>query len=186
MVSSLVSKSLFTSFVLIVSVSNSSFAAESESGLPVEEIQVVEQRSLGQLRRDITRAENEQFDLFNSLVDDREYQIICRRMESTRNHVKTRVCQPRFMQTRIRKARLNDNMREQNFPGTRGAPSIVHGAMIKAPSYIALRKEELDKYLRLEEKFVALVGRHDELAEAVEEVRTLKENYAVRHTEKFD
>lgn len=186
MVSSLVSKSLFASFVLIVSVSNSSFAAENESGLPVEEIQITEQRSLGQLRRDITRAENEQFDLFNSLVDDREYQIICRRMESTRNHVKTRVCQPRFMQTRIRKARDNGSIREQNFPGTRGAPSVVHGAMIKAPSYIALRKEELDKYLRLEEKFIALVGRHDELAEAVEEVRTLKENYAERHSEQFD
>ncbi len=37
----------------------------------------------------------------------------------------------------------------------------------------------------LEEKFVALVQRHEELASAVEDVKTLKENYAARHGERF-
>lgn len=160
------------------------FAAE-DSSIPVEEIQVVEKRSLSQLRREITKAEDRQFDLFNSYVDDREFEIICRRMKTTRNHVKSRVCQPRFMLTRIRKSRLNDALRGQNFPGRRGGSGVVQGGLIKAPSFIALRKEELDKYLLLEEKFVALVQRYEELASAVEDVRTLKENYAASHGERF-
>ena len=173
---------------LLILQSSQALAADQEAdgdALPIEEIQVVETKTLSQLRREVTRAENRQFELFNSLVDDREYEIICRRMETTRNHVKTRVCQPRFMQTLLRKQRLNDAQRPQRMPGRLNPAGITHGSLISAPSFIALRKEELDKYLLLEEKFNALVGRHDELADAVEEVRVLKEVYADSHESRF-
>jgi hypothetical protein len=160
--------------------------SDSASGLPIEEIQVLQKRSLGQLRRDMTRAENDLFEMYNSLVDDREFEIVCWRMQATRNHTKTRVCQPRFMQTAIRKQRLNDAQRPQRISNPTFAAPIVHGALISAPSNIALQKQELNNFLLLEEKFTALVGRHKELADAIDHLNAMKLFYTERHAERFD
>jgi hypothetical protein len=100
---------VFTSFMLL---GMSRVAAQPESAAPDdqpsgavdpveeiavdEEITVVGQRSLGQLRLEVQLARERVYGLFNSLNSDDEFDIHCRNAPRTGTRIPRRVCRPQY------------------------------------------------------------------------------------------
>ena len=72
-------------------------AASAQDDEATEEIVVVGDKSIGQLRREVYEAEEEFYDLYNSLNDDPEYDVKCFYETSTGTHVKNHVCRAKFI-----------------------------------------------------------------------------------------
>jgi len=63
----------------------------------IDEIVVVGQKSLAELRRDVLRAEEDFYSVYNKLNDDNEYDVRCFYETPTGTHLKNHVCRARFI-----------------------------------------------------------------------------------------
>lgn len=63
----------------------------------LEEIVVIGDRSTYTLRQMIIRAEDRIYDLFNTLNDDKKYDIFCYMEAPINSHIKRRYCRPKFV-----------------------------------------------------------------------------------------
>ncbi|TAJ93339.1 MAG: hypothetical protein EPO31_03815 [Gammaproteobacteria bacterium] len=96
---------LIASFALSVLILHSVAAQPAdEADLPksgkdeiLEEIVVIGERSTYSLRQMIIRAEDRIYDLFNTLNDDKYYDIYCYMEAPINSHIKRRACRPRFV-----------------------------------------------------------------------------------------
>jgi tetratricopeptide (TPR) repeat protein len=96
-------------FVLMTALSVARVAAQSEPPAPddraderpeqIEEITVIGTQTTRTLRLEVQAARERVYDLFNSLNDDRELEILCRDAPATGTRVPQRVCRPRFADT---------------------------------------------------------------------------------------
>jgi hypothetical protein len=91
-------------FVLVfalapVGMSQTATTEESEpaSAESIEEIIVYGEKSVGELRRDVYRSEENFFDLFNSLNQDFEYDVNCYYEVPTGTHLRHHVCRANFV-----------------------------------------------------------------------------------------
>jgi hypothetical protein len=89
--------------VCIVFLACSAIAAADDSATPVveedeiEEIIVYGGRTLVGLRLDIYRAEDDFYELYNSLNSDDEFDVRCFKRAPTGSHIRKRVCQAEFV-----------------------------------------------------------------------------------------
>lgn len=80
------------------------------SRAPADEIVVVSQKSLAQLRRDTYEAEENFYDVYNKLNDDKEYDVRCFYEKPTGTNIKNHVCRAQFVTKAFeRHARRNRN-----------------------------------------------------------------------------
>ena len=88
--------------VLVMSISKFAIAQDEEQteleedNRPIEQIDVVGERSLVSMRYQIRVAEDTLYNLFNDLITVEKYRIRCRREIRTGTHLTTRSCEPRF------------------------------------------------------------------------------------------
>ena len=82
---------------LLVAVLALPLAATAQDNEATEEIVVVGDKSIGQLRRDVYQAEEEFYDLYNALNDKPEYDVKCFYETATGTHVKNHVCRAKFI-----------------------------------------------------------------------------------------
>ena len=68
-------------------------ASQSE---PIEEITVIGQQIILDLRLQIIEAEDRAFDIFNALNDDNLYDVVCTKVARTGTLIKKRECLPNF------------------------------------------------------------------------------------------
>ena len=66
--------------------------SEPDSDDTIDEITVMGRRSFMSMRRDIERADDRLFEIFNSLNDDDEYDVICKMETSGGTRTKSRLC----------------------------------------------------------------------------------------------
>lgn len=122
--------------------------ASSES---IEEIVVYGEKSVSDLRRDVYKAEENFFDLFNSLNQDFEYDVNCYYEVPTGTHLRRHVCKANFVveATSVQYVELR----------TRGPryPTLP-------PDLVIAKKKKL-----LRQKMEALVAEHPELLQALTE-----------------
>jgi hypothetical protein len=78
-----------------------SAAAQHATGVPeqevTEEIVIVGQRSVLQLRLQMLDAEKLAYDVFNSFNDDRRMEISCRQDQATGSLIRNQLCEPEFI-----------------------------------------------------------------------------------------
>ena len=145
-------------FVLIlalapVGMSQTVTIEESESAFSesIEEIIVYGEKSVGELRRDVYKAEENFFDLFNSLNQDFEYDVNCYYEVPTGTRLRRHVCRANFVveATSVQYVELR----------TRGPryPTLP-------PELVIARKKNL-----LHQKMEAMVAEHPELLQALTE-----------------
>jgi len=72
-------------------------ASEQESSESIEEIVVYGDKSIGVLRREVYKAEENFFDLFNSLNQDFEYDVNCYYEVPSFTHIRHHVCRANFV-----------------------------------------------------------------------------------------
>ena len=60
----------------------------------IDEISVSGKRTVSNVKRKLDRAQYEQFKLFNKLVEEEDFLIICRRVGKTGTFIRARECRP--------------------------------------------------------------------------------------------
>lgn len=70
---------------------------EASNDKTVDEIVVVGQKSLAELRRDVFKAEEDFYSVYNKLNDDKEYDVRCFYEKPTGTRIKNHVCRARFV-----------------------------------------------------------------------------------------
>jgi hypothetical protein len=82
-------------------------AANNET---IDDIVVVGQKSLSQLRKEVFEAEEDFYSVFNKLNDEKDYDVRCFYEKATGTHIKNHVCRARFVTKAFeRHARRNRN-----------------------------------------------------------------------------
>jgi hypothetical protein len=69
----------------------------TESAQSPEEIVIVGQRSILQLRLQMLDAEKLAYDVFNGFNDDRRFKISCAQQQGAGSYIRNQVCQPEFI-----------------------------------------------------------------------------------------
>jgi hypothetical protein len=124
---------------------------EQESSETIDEITVYGDKPLGALRREVYKAEENFFDLFNSLNQDFEYDVNCYYEVPSFTHIRHHVCRANFVveATSVQYVEIRTS-------GPR-YPTLP-------PELVIAKKKKL-----LRQKMEALVAEHPELLQALTE-----------------
>lgn len=84
---------------LVIGATNAqtTFAWQANSPGEIEEVIVYGEKSLLSLKREVMKAEENAYAVFNSLNTDHQYDIRCYKKAPTGSHIKRRVCFPNYM-----------------------------------------------------------------------------------------
>ena len=82
--------------IVAVSLPIAAGAQEQNSGASEEDARIA-QLSLSELRREVYQAEEDYYDIYNKLNDDRDYELRCFYENPTGTRVKNHVCRARFV-----------------------------------------------------------------------------------------
>ena len=84
-------------FAAIVCTMALPLAAAAQDDAVDEEVVVVGNKSVSTLRKEVYKAEEAFYDIYNSLNDDPEYKVKCYYETATGTHVKNHVCRAQFV-----------------------------------------------------------------------------------------
>jgi hypothetical protein len=124
---------------------------EQESSESIEEIIVYGDLSLGALRREVYKAEEKFFDIFNSLNQDFEYDVNCYFEVPSFTHIRHHVCRANFVVEATSVQYVEWRTRGPRYPTV-------------PPELVIAKKKKL-----LRQKMEALVAEHPELLQALTE-----------------
>ena len=110
-------RTILALFIALSALPIVAFAQDEEAPIQVasneeaiDDIVVVGQKSLSNLRRGIFKAEEDFYSVYNELNDDRDYDVFCRYERATGTNIKHHVCRARFVTKAFeRHARRNRN-----------------------------------------------------------------------------
>lgn len=77
---------------------------DTQQAGPIEEVIVRAPRSLRSMQREVERAEDRAFEMFNELNDDDDYDIVCHRELPTGSNISYRNCRARFVDRLLRES----------------------------------------------------------------------------------
>jgi hypothetical protein len=148
-----------TILALFVAVLALPMAAVGQDEEAIDNIVVASQKSMSALRRDLNRAEDDFYSLYNRLNDDNDYDVRCRYEAQTGMRKKNHVCRPVFFS----KARDREDKTRRINP--------------KTDAGIA------DKMVKLQEKLDTLIATNPELQEAAAKYNTARARIMARREE---
>jgi hypothetical protein len=149
-----------TILALFVAVLALPMAAVGQDEEAIEDIVVASQKSTSALRRDLIRAEDDFYSLYNKLNDDNEYDVRCYYETPTGARTKQHVCRPVFFS----KARNREDRTRRINPDT--------------DHVIA------DKMVKLQEKLDTLIATNPELQVAMAKYNTARARVMARQEER--
>ena len=165
---------LFLLPVLPVYSAELSLVEALEEEVEIEEISITGRRTMSNVNRLIERAENVQFDLFNDLVEDKEFQIMCQKITQTGTFLSERDCEPRFMKT----ARKEDGLASKagnriTLTGSRysNAPAVY---VVDNRSNRELDQQEAKQFEKLDQLMIELGSENEALGNAILEAHRLR------------
>lgn len=139
---------------------------EASNGDVVDNIVVVGEKSLAELRREVYQAEEDFYALYNKLNDDNEYDVRCFYETATGTHIENHVCRARF----VSKAFSAHAARNRN-DMSRVANQDSN------PAFAA-------KTAKYQEKLETLIAANPELQEALIRYNTLRAQFVAQREEK--
>ena len=165
---------LFLLPVLPVYSAELSLVEALEEEVEIEEISITGRRTMSNVNRLIERAEDVQFDLFNDLVEDKEFQIMCQKITQTGTFISERDCEPRFMKT----ARKEDGLASKagnriTLTGSRysNAPAVY---VVDNRSNRELDQQEAKQFEKLDQLMIELGSENEALGNAILEAHRLR------------
>lgn len=144
------------------------------------------------LRREISRARKQVYEVFNTLNEENEYDIVCTSKRQANSMIKEDICEPNFLKT-MNSTASQDFMNNQ--ATATGTPMQINPDGTITPGYSAgaqtglvdrnaavhFSQAEINRKNKvLAEKMVELANRYPELNNAVNNLRILNENYQQR------
>lgn len=155
---------------------------DESTDLP-EEIVVNAPESMLRLRQEIYRAEDNLFDIYNSLNDDDQYDIKCAMEHVPGSRMQVRVCRPVYFNTAMEEEgeAYYDQLSgliggAPTVPGQNFYPAMGSRTWTQGPGATALGHHNA----RMEEKLRAVIAESPEFIEAVRQYNVLKEAYDSR------
>ena len=124
---------------------------EAESSESIEEIIVYGDKSIGALRREVYKAEENFFDLFNSLNQDFEYDVNCYYEVPSFTHIRHHVCRANFVVEATSVQYVEIRTRGPRYP-------------VVPPELVIAKKKKIFR-----QKLEELVAEHPELLQALTE-----------------
>jgi hypothetical protein len=85
-----------------------------------DNIVVASQKSLGDLRRDLWRAEKDFYSMYNELNDDNLYDVLCSTEIPTGTVLRSQVCRPKFLDRALKDGKI------KNASNLESNPEIAH------------------------------------------------------------
>ena len=139
----------------------------------IDEITVVSARTLGQMRTEIVRAEDQAYAIFNELNADDGYDITCKRETRVGSQIVRRVCLARMYRDALSEA-TEDAVGDETAGVVVGVSTV--GANISAKKHQAI----------LREKMRVLTAQHPELLAALKKRRDLVKEFEEKRAQKYD
>lgn len=161
--------------ILLAFVSNTCLAT-TDTESEIERIDVIGKKPLVLMKRDMIRAEDEFYDLYNELVEYREMRMDCE-MQSLHNftRVKKRTCKPKFLE-----AIKNDEM-DKAIDRAGGRNSIAN-IMNAVPDIVIVRQRVKEKNIEMANVMSELINKNKNLAEKYAKWLDAKNKYeAAKH-----
>ena len=126
-------------------------SVDTEPSESIEEIIVYGEKSVGELRREVYTAEENFFDLFNSLNQDFEYDVNCYYEAPTGTRIRHHVCKANFVVEATSAEFVEWRTRGPRYPAV-------------PPELVIAKKKKI-----LRQKMEALIAEHPELQQALNE-----------------
>lgn len=145
----------------------------SASEIPTQEIIVIN-KSIYDIRRELRAAETRMADIFNDLIEDDQFKIICKKNKRAGSHIGRWGCEPNF----VIKARASDFQKGQMAFGVGRAMEFVR-------SNRQLNYSFAEKRVEMESLIVDLAVENPELYDAILEARDLKADYELARELRF-
>ncbi len=133
-----------------------SLAVADETSETIDEITVLGIRDLGALRAEITRAEDEVYELYNDLNEDDDYDIICRKHAPIGSQIKQRVCLAKLYRDALAEATTDEDQ-----------AMIAFGHMPNSKKHNARLRDNMSK----------LANKNPELVEALRKRYDLQQKF---------
>ncbi|MCS5579644.1 MAG: hypothetical protein NZ837_03805 [Gammaproteobacteria bacterium] len=159
---------------------------ENVSQRPIEEIQVIGERSLSFLRNEIRREEENLYRIFNELNSHDRFDIKCKVERRTWSYILARNCYPKFF-TDLRMAENRFALSElrQAF-GPDGVDSALFDmGMAKMKNDRQIRELAAGDYQALSEEMLRIASENPDYLNILMKVADLKANYQAAHEERF-
>jgi hypothetical protein len=123
-------------------------------------------RKLGNIVKDLKRAETDTYEIFNALNSNDEFDFVCYSFSETGSKVRQRTCEPQFMRTARKKEA--DRFMQGRVQGTDRAVPMVEASMhLGSESDMAALQQELRQ----------LMQQNPELKAKVEQMEALSTEY---------
>ncbi len=137
-------------------------AGGTSNNQTIDDIVVVGQKSLSELRRDVYQAEEDFYKVFNRLNDERDYNVRCFYEKATGTNIKNHICRARF----VTKAYSSHAARNGN-DLSRVANQSTNPALV-------------EKTAKFQEKMETLIAANPELQEALIRYNTLRSQFVAQ------
>lgn len=130
----------------------------------IEEVKVMGARSLALMRRDVIDAEDRVFDLYNTLNDEDDYDIICETETRIGSQLPKRICQAQIYREQLSRATIGEEL---------GALPVSNMTRSSKSQQIVIDKMRL------------LAAAHPELLDALRLRRQLEKRYEKEHARRY-
>lgn len=151
---------------------------------PAEEIVVVGQRPITELRMQVMESERELYNLFNEFNDDRRFDVSCSTWQPTGTRLEEQICQPEFeIQATSAHARVyaQELMAFIN-PGSCGGCPVTQFQVANTPVAVEIARQQPEFQRRMQQaakehpEFLEALAKHTEARKQYEDAtRTVRE-----------
>ena len=126
----------------------------------IDNIVVVGQKSLAELRREVVKAEEDFYSVFNKLNDEKDYNVRCFYESPTGTHLKNHVCRARFVTKAYSQHASRSGNKISRVANQDGNPAFI------------------EKTAKYEQKMQTLIAANPDLQAALVEYSTARSRFA--------
>ena len=154
---------------------------------PIEEIQVIGERTLLVIRNQIIREEENLYRLFNDLNGHDRFDISCKTERTTRSYIPRRECNPKFFtdlrqeSARFAVSEIRQAVDEDGFDQT-----LFQLGLERIETSKELKGKSVGDYAALNEEILRIATENPDYLEALLRVARLKEEYQATRRQRFE
>ena len=153
-------------------------AAAAQSGIPIEEITIVGEKTLLAMRHQIELEEENLYGMFNELNSSDELDIRCRTLTKRLSHITERICEPVFLTNyRIERNRNALTEMRQAWSDEGIDPVILLNGLDLMESEYDLRKDSGHKFEQLSEEMLRIALENPEYFATLQRISRLKAEF---------
>ncbi len=165
---------------------DSAVEQNTEPTRPIEEIQVLGERSLLTMRNQINREEEYLYRMFNDLNSADKFDIRCRKQRTTRSYIPVRSCEPKFLtQLRQQSARHSISEIRQAFSGGEVNFAILQNGLDTLQPNSEIRGQAAADFEALNEEIFRIAMENPDYLASLQKIAELKAQYQAARQLKF-